>query len=377
MSLDDSTTKPDPGWRIGLVGPLPPPPGGIANQTRQLASLLVEEGIDVDVVRMNAPYRPAWIERIRGVRALFRLLPYLASLWKAAGRVTVFHVFANSGWAWHLFTAPAVWMGRLRGIPVIVNYRGGGAEEFFRRSWWLVRPTLALAALVSVPSGFLADVFKKRGVATTVVPNIVDLSRFTPDLAQPRLLELRQPGWPHVVVTRNLEQIYDIGTALGAFARIRERYPNARLLIVGSGPEQDALQALAGKLAVAGAITFTGRIDNAELPELYRRADLMLNPSLVDNMPISILEALASGVPVVTTDVGGIPYLVKPEQTALLVKPGDEQAMADAALRVLEDKSLRQRLVSAGLQEALKYQWPVVRECLLGVYSRVLDQERR
>ena len=96
------------GLRIGLVGPLPPPSGGMANQTRQLARLLEQERVEVEIVQVNAPYRPHWVGSLRGVRALFRLAPFLVRLWHAAGRVQLFHVMANSGWAWHLCAAPAI-----------------------------------------------------------------------------------------------------------------------------------------------------------------------------------------------------------------------------------------------------------------------------
>ena len=91
---------------IGLVGPLPPPSGGMANQTRQLAGLLADTAMAVEIVQANAPYRPAWVARVRGVRALFRLVPYVFRLWRCAGRTDLFHVMANSGWAWHLCAAP-------------------------------------------------------------------------------------------------------------------------------------------------------------------------------------------------------------------------------------------------------------------------------
>ena len=103
----------------------------MANQTRQLARLLEAEGCSVTVVRTNAPYRPAWIGRVRGVRALFRLVPYIISLWRAMrGQSDLAHVMANSGWAWHLFAAPAIRIAALRGVPVVVNYRGGEAAPF-------------------------------------------------------------------------------------------------------------------------------------------------------------------------------------------------------------------------------------------------------
>ena len=78
----------------------------MANQTRQLGELLRGEGIVVELVQVNAPYRPHWIAGFRGIRAISRLLPYLARLWHEAGRVQLFHVMANSGWSWHLFAAP-------------------------------------------------------------------------------------------------------------------------------------------------------------------------------------------------------------------------------------------------------------------------------
>ena len=115
---------------IGLIGPLPPPPGGMANQTLQLNELLLRDGHRVELVQMNAPYSPAWAGRIPVLRAGVRLLPYLWRLWRVAGKVQLLHVMANSGWSWHLFAAPAIWIARLRGCPVVVNYRGGEADAF-------------------------------------------------------------------------------------------------------------------------------------------------------------------------------------------------------------------------------------------------------
>jgi glycosyltransferase involved in cell wall biosynthesis len=349
--------------RIGLVGPLPPPSGGMANQTRQLARLLGEEGLDVELVQTNAPYRPSWIEPARGVRAFFRLAPYLVRLWRAAGRVRLFHVMANSGWAWHLFAAPAVWIARLRGVPVVVNYRGGGAAEFFEKSIFWVRPTLRLADRVIVPSGFLQEIFRRFGVAAEIVPNVIDLERFSA-----RVGGGGEGTGPHLVVTRNLEPLYDVGTAIRAFAIVRGTRPGARLTIAGSGPERDRLADLARSLGAAGCVTFTGRVDNERIAELYREADVCINPSLVDNMPNSILESLASGVPVVSTDVGGVRYVVEHGKTALLVPPGDAEAMARAVLGLLDHPEEAGRLARAGREAVQQYTWEQVRPRLVGIY---------
>ncbi len=352
----------DPPRSIVVVGPLPPPSGGMANQTRQLVRLLSEEGVLVTLVQTNVPYRPAFVERLRGIRALFRLLPYLVALWRAAGQAELIHVMANSGWAWHLSAAPAVWIGRWRGVPVIVNYRGGEAAAFFARQIRWVRPTLRMAAAVVVPSAFLERVFTRWNIATEIVPNIVDLARFRPASSPTARLDL--------LVARNLEDIYDVGTALRAFAIVHRRHPGARLVVAGSGPRKPDLERLSAELGIGDAVTFTGRLDNDHMAEQYRGATIALNPSLADNMPISLLEAMASGTPIVTTNVGGIPDLVEHERTALLVPPRDPEAMAAATLRLIDDSALTDRLRTAGVEEARRYTWPSVRPRLFAAYAR-------
>lgn len=357
------------GLRIALVGPLPPPAGGMANQTRQLAELLRGEGAEVDIVQVNAPYRPAWVAGVKGLRALFRLLPYLFALWRACGSADLVHVMANSGWSWHLFAAPAVWVATLRGCPVVVNYRGGEADAFLQRAGSTVRRTMRRAAGLLLPSGFLLEVFSRHGMPGRVVPNIVDLARFQPAQA-------RTAAGPHLVVARNLEPIYGIDVALRAFAQVAQALPAARLSVAGSGPLAESLQALATQLGIAAQVRFTGRLDRDQMAALYRDADLSLNPSHVDNMPNSVLESLASGVPVVSTGVGGVPYIVEHERTAMLVPADDPAAMAAAALRVLGDAQLAQGLRAAGLAEVRRYRWEVVRAELLAAYEDAMRSAR-
>ncbi len=228
-----------------------------------------------------------------------------------------------------------------------------------------MRPTLAAASLLAVPSGFLREVFARYGVAAEVLPNIVDLSRF-------RRLTAREPAAPHLVVTRNLEPIYDIATAIEAFAIVRAARPDARLSVAGSGPELARLREQTLRLGLGDAVSFTGRLDRDQVAALYQDADLMINSSLVDNMPNSVLEALASALPVVSTRVGGVPYIVRDGVTALLVDPGDARAMAAAALRILGDPELAASLAAAGVADVQQYTWARVRGRLGELYDRAL-----
>lgn len=356
--------------KIALIGPLPPPSGGMANQTRQLAELLGLEGVSVKLVQVNAPYRPRWVGNIKGLRAAFRMLPYLIHLWRAAGKADLFHVMANSGWSWHLYAMPAIWIANFRKIPVVVNYHGGEADDFLARALRWVKPGLARTDELVVPSGFLKEVFGRFGFSATVVPNVINLSLFFPRQPSPE-----NTSEPHILVARNLEPIYDNMNALRAFRIVKDQLPSARLTIAGSGPERAALESLTRVLNIDTAVHFTGRVDNEKMPELYRSADVMVNASLADNMPISILEALASGVPIVSTNVGGVPFLVEDGQTALLVPPGDPQAMAHALIQVLTTPDLARRLSEAGLESVQQYTWQQVRERLFGVYGQLCTIE--
>jgi glycosyltransferase involved in cell wall biosynthesis len=223
--------------RVGIVGPVQPPAGGMAGQTAQLIELLAHDGVRVTFVPTNAPYRPAFVGRLRGVRAVFRLLPYIVRLWRCVANVDVLHVMANSGWSWHLFAAPAIWVGRFRRRTVVVNYRGGEAEAFLSGAAGVVMPTLARADVVAVPSRFLQDIFVRHGVETHVLPNIIDRKRFHPADGPARASRAKLP-------VAQIESIYDIGTAIRAMAIVRWAVPYA-MADAGAGAQHDQLCAAA------------------------------------------------------------------------------------------------------------------------------------
>ena len=355
------------GCSIALVGPLPPPSGGMANQTLQLEALLQSAGATVEIIRVNPPYKPAWVAHIKGLRAVFRLLVFMTTIWRSASRNDLFHVMANSGWSWHLFAAPVVWIGSFRNTPVLINYRGGEAESFFQRSWSVVKPTIDRSAGVIVPSGFLESVFNRFGIKSRVVPNILDVSRFAPNDSRP------EHSAPHLIVTRNLEAIYDVATSIRAFSRIKERFQKAQLTVAGSGPQETMLKQLTQDLSLHDAVNFTGTLSHEDIVDLYQGAHLMLNSSIADNSPNSLIEAMASGVPVISTDVGGIPFLIESDVSGILVPPSDEVALADAAIRVLEDAELMGSLRENALKVVRRFDKAIVLDILGEEYVRVMQ----
>ena len=250
--------------------------------------------------------------------------------------------------------------------PVIVNYRGGEADSFFTsRSLACV----GLAARrgtsrdsVGVPAANLRAPRLERASHTQHHRSVTLLARGARDFGEA----------PRLLVARNLEPIYDIATAIRAFAIVRQRFAGARLTVAGTGPELGRLRELVVGLGLGDVVEFPGRIDNADMPTLYAQADCVLNTSTVDNMPISILEAFASGVPLVSTDAGGIPDIVDDGHSGLLAPIGDEAALARQTCRLLEDSELAQRLRTSALEAVAAYAWQSVRVQWLQAYRQVM-----
>ena len=354
--------------KLLLIGPLPPPYGGMANQTAQLARLLRETGVKIELVQTNSPYRPSWIGHVRGLRAVFRLGNYFSSLWRAIDRADTIHLMANSGLSWHLFAVPAIWIARIRKKPILINYRGGKADEFLRYQALWVLPSLRSASCLVVPSGFLQSVFGNYGLKAAIIPNIVDIDRFPY-----KHIDHPQVGKdPHIVVTRNLEEIYQPLIALEAFYRIAMNFPSSHLTIAGEGPERAKLERRIEQLGLENQVSLTGGLVPEQMTKLYQSADVLLNTSKVDNTPNSLIEAMAVGVAIVTTRAGGIPFLVEENVEALMAEVGDIEQLSQSIVRLLTTPGLYSQLVISARRKAEMFSWREVKPIWLSRYQQLI-----
>jgi glycosyltransferase involved in cell wall biosynthesis len=348
---------------IILIAPQTPPYGGMALQAEKLARLLRKEGHSVVFLPSNLPFPRGlkFVERLRGVRPFVRSAVLTAKLRAAVGKAEVVHVLAASWLYFFLVVAPAVVLARLAGKKVIVNYRSGAGKEFFRRYGWLAAPVFRLASGVTAPSRFLAEAIHDRfGIPVRIVPNIVDLTAFR--------YRRRSQYAARLLVTRHLEKMYGVDSVVRAFGRIQERFPEASLEIAGSGSEERRLRELVHEAGLRN-VRFHGHVPQAELPALYERSDILLNGSYVDNFPGSLLEASAAGLAVVSTRAGGIPAMYENRKTAILVEPGDWQALAAGVEELIGDASLGALLTSAAFELCRQCEWENVRVSLYESYG--------
>lgn len=347
--------------RIAIVAPTLRYVGGQAVQ----ADLLLKNWRDDSHVHPvfvpvdpNPPRGFGWVQRIPGLRTFFREPRYLLSLWRRLGDADVVHIFSASYSSFLLAPLPAWFVARIRGKKTLINYRSGECRDHLRRSS-IARHVLKRTDKLVVPSGYLVDVLRDFGLTATAIPNIVDVSQFS--------FRIRRPLRPHLICTRGFHPYYSIDIVVRAFAKVQERYPEAQLDLVGGGPLEQDVRNLVRELKLAG-VDFKGVAARANIGRYYDQADIFINASRLDNMPVSILEAFASGMPVVTTEPEGMRYFVEHGSTGLLSPPGDPESLAQNVIRVLQDAELAHRLVSNAAQEFQRYSWGVVRAQWLDVY---------
>jgi glycosyltransferase involved in cell wall biosynthesis len=339
--------------------------GGQAVAAQRLLERLREEpGLEMEFL----PHDPRGtallrlLQRVKYVRTIATSVAYVWSLLRRLPRYDVVHVFSASYWSFLLAPTPAILLGRSFGKRVIVNYRSGEAEDHLRR-WRSAAPTLRRADAVVTPSEYLVKVFARFGLRAESIANFVD----------PTAVLYRRRGAlrPVFLANRNFQALYNVPCVLRAFGVIQRRVPDARLIVIGDGPERAVVHETARALALR-QVEFVGAVPPAEMARWYDEADVYLNASDIDNMPNSIIEAFACGLPVVTTRAGGIPYVVEHERNGLLVELGDHEALAVAALRLLDEPALAQRLAAEGLADVeRRYTWEAVAHRWAALYRRL------
>jgi glycosyltransferase involved in cell wall biosynthesis len=212
------------------------------------------------------------------------------------------------------------------------------------------------------PSGFLAEPFRARGFDVRVIPNVVDLAEYP--------YRHRPAAAPRLLWMRTFHELYRPDLAVRTLALVRRSHPGATLTLAGQDKGLlGETRRLAAELGLEGAVRFAGFLDAEGKRREFAEHDVFLNTNRVDNAPVSVLEAAAFGLPVVSTNVGGIPHLLRDGDEALLVPEGDAGALASAVCRLLDEPGLAGRLSAAGRDVAERSAWARVRplwEELLG-----------
>jgi L-malate glycosyltransferase len=342
--------------------------GGQAIQAIRLIRALSKDGrIDVEFLPQNPrlPWGLSFLQRIKYVRTAVTVLQYSLLLLVRMRRYDLVHVFSASYYSFLLSAFPPLLLSKVFRRKAILHYHSGEAEDHLR-NWPLTAvPIMRSFDCIVVPSEFLVQVFARFDLKAVSIFNILELERFP--------FRDHTPLRPVFLSCRLLEPVYNVGTVIRAFHLIQQEVPEAVLTVAADGSQREPLQQLTIELGLKN-VKFIGFVEYDRMPDIYEAHDVQLIGNDVDNMPAAITESCASGVALVSTNAGGIPFIVRHEESALLVNCRDFAAMSREALRLLRHPELARRIVYEARKLVGDYKSEKVIPHWVETYLRVVDR---
>ncbi len=329
---DQEDEEEDGIFRIGRVVPLPAN-GSVARITLSLRMiarvkrLLAAERFDV--IHVHEPLMPA--------------LPLAVLRYSQTVNVGTFHAFRHSYYGYY-YGRPLLRLvfNKLHGRIAVSRVALGYVSQYFPGSY-------------------------------AIIPNGVDLSRFHADV---RPIERYRDGRLNILFVGRWEKRKGLSYLIRAYEKVQQYFPQSRLLVAGpEGRHGKAYRAYVERHGLRG-IEFIGQVSDEDLPRYYRAADVFCAPSTSgESFGIVLPEAMASGVPVVTTDIEGYRQVVGHGMHGVLVPPRDEASLADALCRLLDNPAERERMGANGRSAAQQYSWERVADRVLTYYTEILEDK--
>lgn len=365
-----------------LTSEFPPDIGGIASHVDELARGLVRKGVTVGVVYAQGfaagPQQTEHDGIVVMRPRLFMGEPLYQVMLRRWLARTLSH---NPADLLHVHGMRPLGATRRLPVPTIFTNHTSGFLDRVQSSPYRRRRTMRLLEHVSHvigPSDELVDAARALGYAgpATMIANGVDPERFSPG-ASPLRRRLGIGGHEVVVLlARRLVDKNGVVWFARALGLLRDRA--FRVVIAGDGPERGSMRAILSATGMLDRVVFLGAVLNTEMPAIYRAADVSVLPSLAEATSISGLEAMASGLPLVGTRVGGIPAIIEEGVTGYLVPPCEPEAMAAALGGLIDDADARRRLGAAARRKVeQEFAWPIIVDKTIAVYRSCLETAAR
>jgi glycosyltransferase involved in cell wall biosynthesis len=279
---------------------------------------------------------------------LQRLIDMLATVWLRRHDYSVAQIDLYSGPAFVWAEAVCASLRMLR-KPYILTMHGGNLPVFAQRHTGRVKRLLQSASAVTAPSHYLFERMQPYRADMLLLPNALDVGKYE--------YRARSNAAPRIVWLRALHEIYNPEMAPKVLGLLG--FNNAELLMIGPDKGDGSLERV--KAAAAGLnVMLIGQVAKSEVPAWLNKGDIFLNTTNVDNTPVSVLEAMACGLCVASTNAGGLPYFIKDGEDGLLTPVNDPAAMAGAVRRILTCPDLAARLSQAARAKAEKHDWSVI-----------------
>ena len=314
--------------------------GATASTIDTLSTLLIEDGYSV-------------VTASSFKNKFLRILDMLFSVVKHSKRISVVLIDTYSTQNFYYAVMVAT-LCRMYKIPYIPILHGGNLPERLQKSKKLSRSLFGKAKVNAAPSMYLLEAFKEQGYENVIfIPNSIELNKY------PFLL--RKEVRSKLLWVRSFAEIYNPMLALKVVEELQKKGVKVTLTMVG--PEKDgSLEKCKSYASSQGLpVTFTGKLERATWISLSEKHDIFINTTNFDNTPVSLIEAMALGLPVISTNVGGIPYLIDTNENGILVPPNSTDAFVEAIEKLCNDPVLSQTLSKNARTKIETFNWQKVK----------------
>lgn len=283
-----------------------------------------------------------------------RLVDMLTAIWQKRNEadVVLIDTYSTSAFYFAWLCGMLCTMLRIKYIPIL---HGGNLPQRFRQSPGKCRQLFGKSFRNITVSPYLQKELRAVGMNSVLIENSIQLQHY--------IFRHRQVVLPKLLWVRAFHETYNPQMAVLLMKQLAEKYPDARLNMVG--PDLDGsmqlCKALAKELKVEDKITFTGKLPKQAWIELAQECDVFINTTNYDNLPVSVIEAMALGMPVVSTNAGGVPYIIEDGVNGLLVEKEDVHAMAIAVQKLLKDALIAAQLSENARKHAEQFDWQIIK----------------
>ena len=317
--------------------------GGISGQVELLKYYLSNEGFEVEIFNTKGSlwYRLGLFYRLRKVGKLY----------------DVFHIHACSKLGF-LPAIVGIKVGKKLQKKIVLTYHGGGAATFFKKHIRLVRKYLLQTDSNIVLSGFLGNIFQQYDIPYVIIPNII---KFKDQYKERDIIH------PNFISIRSLTSLYNIECILRAFEIVKKRITNATLMIVGDGCSRLELEQYVEAHQLED-VTFVGKVKNSDIYHFLDQSDIMLSSPREDNMPVSLLEGMNAGLLVISSNVGGVPYMIEDHKNGLLFESDNDKMLSEKMIWAVTHQDDVKLMMKEGSHFVKDYKWESVRNKILAQY---------
>jgi len=288
------------------------------------------------------------------VHKIYRIIDMITTFFrfKKTVDIVLIDTYSTTNFWYAVIIARLCWIYKIAYIPIL---HGGNLSSRLHRNPKICKQLFGKAKINVAPSGYLYNAFAKANYKNiSLIPNTIPLDNYP--------FKERKKIAPKLLWVRSFAQIYNPIMAVEVLSLLIKEYPEAQLTMVG--PDKDGSLERCKDYALSHnlPVTFTGKLSKDEWVKYSEESDIFINTTNFDNTPVSVIEAMALGLPVISTNVGGMPFLIENNKEGVLVEPNRPEMFVNAILKLLKSQKEANLIILKARDKVKTFDWSIVKE---------------